>query len=258
MARLPLKQLDDNTFEDFCAEFLRSNGCEVEPFGKQGNSNNIDFRARVPVGNPTLEQTETWWVRCRGWNSRGINENSLILATSNALSSDECDAFVVMTKSGLSQTAKAWIQARQNRHPKIFYFDDEVLSDLLVSMSDFPLEKYLGEQFEQKRPDPKTIRAYVDAASSLWLANRERQEDTRDDVIALRLQENLASFRDKHPGKFGPAFDVAYASQRHEIHYLDNGWISIRYWLTLIRAPNKKRFWDAVVVDGVYGETFGQ
>jgi hypothetical protein len=25
-----------------------------------------------------------------------------------------------------------------------------------------------------------------------------------------------------------------------------------------LRAPNKKRFWDAVVVDGVYGETFGQ
>jgi hypothetical protein len=24
-----------------------------------------------------------------------------------------------------------------------------------------------------------------------------------------------------------------------------------------IRAPNRKRFWDAVVVDGVYGETFG-
>ena len=30
---------------------------------------------------------------------------------------------------------------------------------------------------------------------------------------------------------------------------------SRRAWL---RAPNKKRFWDAVVVDGVYGETFGQ
>jgi hypothetical protein len=26
----------------------------------------------------------------------------------------------------------------------------------------------------------------------------------------------------------------------------------------LLRAPNKKRFWDAVVVDGVYGETSGQ
>jgi hypothetical protein len=25
-----------------------------------------------------------------------------------------------------------------------------------------------------------------------------------------------------------------------------------------LRAPNKKRFWDAVVVDGVHGETFGQ
>jgi hypothetical protein len=25
-----------------------------------------------------------------------------------------------------------------------------------------------------------------------------------------------------------------------------------------LRAPNRKRFWDAVVVDGVYGETFGQ
>ena len=25
-----------------------------------------------------------------------------------------------------------------------------------------------------------------------------------------------------------------------------------------LRVPNKKRFWDAVVVDGVYGETFGQ
>jgi len=25
-----------------------------------------------------------------------------------------------------------------------------------------------------------------------------------------------------------------------------------------LRAPNKKRVWDAVVVDGVYGETFGQ
>jgi hypothetical protein len=24
---------------------------------------------------------------------------------------------------------------------------------------------------------------------------------------------------------------------------------------TLLRAPNEKRFWDAVVVDGVYGET---
>jgi DNA-binding beta-propeller fold protein YncE len=26
----------------------------------------------------------------------------------------------------------------------------------------------------------------------------------------------------------------------------------------ILRAPNKKRFWDAVVVDGVYGETSGQ
>jgi hypothetical protein len=25
-----------------------------------------------------------------------------------------------------------------------------------------------------------------------------------------------------------------------------------------LRGPNRKRFWDAVVVDGVYGETFGQ
>ena len=25
-----------------------------------------------------------------------------------------------------------------------------------------------------------------------------------------------------------------------------------------LRAPNRKRFWGAVVVDGVYGETFGQ
>ncbi len=25
-----------------------------------------------------------------------------------------------------------------------------------------------------------------------------------------------------------------------------------------LRAPNRKRFWDAVVVDGVYGETTGQ
>jgi hypothetical protein len=25
-----------------------------------------------------------------------------------------------------------------------------------------------------------------------------------------------------------------------------------------LRASNKKRFWDAVVVDGVHGETFGQ
>jgi hypothetical protein len=32
---------------------------------------------------------------------------------------------------------------------------------------------------------------------------------------------------------------------------------AIRGELTTLRAPNKKRFWDAVVVDGVYGETFG-
>jgi hypothetical protein len=25
-----------------------------------------------------------------------------------------------------------------------------------------------------------------------------------------------------------------------------------------VRVPNEKRVWDAVVVDGVYGETFGQ
>lgn len=28
--------------------------------------------------------------------------------------------------------------------------------------------------------------------------------------------------------------------------------------LLALRAPNKKRFWDAVAVDGGYGETFGQ
>jgi hypothetical protein len=27
--------------------------------------------------------------------------------------------------------------------------------------------------------------------------------------------------------------------------------------LAPLRVPNEKRFWDAVVVDGVYGETFG-
>jgi hypothetical protein len=31
-----------------------------------------------------------------------------------------------------------------------------------------------------------------------------------------------------------------------------------RWSLSALRVPNKKRFWDAVVVDGVYGETFGQ
>ncbi len=37
--------------------------------------------------------------------------------------------------------------------------------------------------------------------------------------------------------------------------------ITLQYVTTeqvALRAPNKKRFWDAVVVDGVYGETFGQ
>jgi hypothetical protein len=29
-------------------------------------------------------------------------------------------------------------------------------------------------------------------------------------------------------------------------------------WHVELRASNKKRVWDAVVVDGVYGETFGQ
>ncbi|HEX4115381.1 MAG TPA: hypothetical protein VHY18_05850 [Solirubrobacteraceae bacterium] len=31
-----------------------------------------------------------------------------------------------------------------------------------------------------------------------------------------------------------------------------------RVFPTILRASNRKRFWDAVVVDGVYGETFGQ
>jgi hypothetical protein len=37
--------------------------------------------------------------------------------------------------------------------------------------------------------------------------------------------------------------------------------VEVRYPRNLgiaLRAPNKKRVWDAVVVDGVYGETTGQ
>lgn len=29
-------------------------------------------------------------------------------------------------------------------------------------------------------------------------------------------------------------------------------------WIFTLRAPNEKRFWGIVVVDGVYGETFGR
>jgi RHS repeat-associated protein len=52
-------------------------------------------------------------------------------------------------------------------------------------------------------------------------------------------------------------YDAQYTSSDTALIYLRNRAYDPAT-AQFLRAPNKKRFWDAVVVDGVYGETSGQ
>jgi hypothetical protein len=80
---------------------------------------------------------------------------------------------------------------------------------------------------------------------------RSRRTELEDAIFA-RLREDQLDSLGSEDAEYTVGLRQAVAAA---VDYVLEG---IERRAESLRAPNKKRFWDAVVVDGVYGETSGQ
>jgi acyl-coenzyme A thioesterase PaaI-like protein len=98
-----------------------------------------------------------------------------------------------------------------------------------------PAAALLGWKLAAVDPDAETIEVSFTATKQFL----NPAGDVQGGFLAAMLDDTL-----------GPALVATLG---------DGQWApTIDLQVQFLRVPNKKRFWDAVVVDGVYGETFGQ
>ena len=232
MSRLPWKNLNAQTFEDLCAEFLQHIGFhDISREGGVGDQG-IDLIAKTEMGSSPVVVPATWWVQCKR-AKRSISAKDLAGETRNATAGD-CDVYLVMTTGKLTADARQWIDRHNSSGAsfKIHYLDGDALADQLLS-SDFPLHHYFGEDFERESADPAVLAEYVDKAAAIW------QSRTRTDLIRQKLQANLQQFRKDYTQQFGPNFDVAYAHQSHEMRYFDDGRGATTYRFTVLNLGER-------------------
>ncbi len=102
----------------------------------------------------------------------------------------------------------------------------------------------------------------VDPSGNIWVA-----EGGRDRLLEFNSERKYVrqlGTEGSGPSQFKGIGGIAVASEgpdKGDIYVVDSGNDRVKEFGPSgehLRAPNKKRVWDAVVVDGVYGETFGQ
>jgi hypothetical protein len=111
--------------------------------------------------------------------------------------------------------------------------------------------RLLDGQYQRTRIRPLGLGLGPRRRLSELVQERDDQSALQAVTLQIRLDRVTTSVADERPHG-----NLRRSRWRNLILELDRG--TGKVGLDPLRVPNEKRVWDAVVVDGVYGETFGQ